>query len=373
MGFRTKIIIAIGLIICVIAVLAGVKGMQFKTMIDRGKSFAPPPETVSTVEARNESWQGTLSAIGSIRAAQGVDVTTELPGTIREISFESGAAVEEGAVLVRLDVSTEEAQLRSVDAQFNLARINLERVEKLRADNTVSEAELDTARSTLNQFKANADAIRAAIEKKTIRAPFAGLLGIRLVNLGQYLEAGKPIVSLQSLTPVFADFSLPQQELRRLQTGMPVHVGTDTYPDKVFEGTLTAINPDLDEVTRSVPLRATFENKERLLRPGMFAKVAVLLPEQQDMVIIPSTSVLSAPFGDSVFVVEQGTNSNLVVRQQFIKTGPARGDFVSVMNGLKSGEKIVSSGVFKLRNGLPVVENNSLVPPISTKPRPSDT
>jgi membrane fusion protein (multidrug efflux system) len=327
--------------------------------------------------ARKEKWQGKLTAIGSVTAVQGVTVTPEIAGIVREIAFESGAVVSTSNLLVRLDTSAEEAQLRALEAQEELARINLARERTLRTQNLVPQSELDTAEATLKQTQGNADNIRATIEKKTIRAPFAGRLGIRLVNLGQYLETGKPIVSLQSLTPVYAEFSLPQQELARLKTGMRVHVTTDAYPGRTFEGTLTAINPDLDAQTRSVGLQATFENPEQLLRPGMFARVEVLLPEEQTVLAVPATSVLSAPYGDSVYVVESQPGKDndkpgLAVRQQFIRTGTARGDFVSVESGLKPGERIVSAGIFKLRNGMSVVENNDLAPKNDLAPNPPD-
>jgi len=226
----------------------------------------------------------------------------------------------------------------------------------------------------LKQQQANADAIRATIEKKTIRAPFAGQLGIRLVNLGELLDVGKPIVSLQALSPVFADFSLPQQELARLKTGLAVRVSSDTYPDQHFDGTLTAINPDLDSTTRSVRLQATFENAEKQLHPGMFVRVEVIFPEEQTVLAVPATAILSAPYGDSVYVIESNrTNSTLVARQQFVRTGRSRGDFISVETGLKAGDRVVSAGIFKLRNGMPVQENNNLVPKAVEKPSPSDS
>jgi membrane fusion protein (multidrug efflux system) len=258
------------------------------------------------------------------------------------------------------------------------ARVSAERARKLRADNTVSQAELDQAESTWKQNQANADAIRAAIEKKTIRAPFAGRLGIRLVNVGQYLDNGKPIVSLQSLSPLHADFSLPQQELARLKTDMHVRISTDTYPGRQFDGVLTAINPDLDAATRSVGLQATLDNPEQLLRPGMFARIEVMLPEaEQSVLVIPATSVFSAPYGDSVYVIESKPGKDgkpqSVVRQQFIRTGRTRGDFVAVETGLKPGDRVASSGVFKLRNGAPVVENNELAPKTAETPKPADS
>jgi membrane fusion protein (multidrug efflux system) len=374
---KLKIVAAVFIVLLIAGVLAGVKALQIQKLIAAGKSFAQPPETVSAVVAGEEKWRGSLPAIGSIAAVQGVTVTPELAGAVREIAFESGAVVAKGDLLVRLDTSFEEAQLRAVEAQTELARINLARSKSLRSDSMVSQLELDTAEATLKQTQANADAIRATIDKKTIRAPFAGKLGIRQVNLGQYLDTGKPIVSLQSLSPVYADFSLPQQNLSQLTNGMRVRLSTDAYPNRQFEGVLTAINPDIDENTRSVGLRATFDNADQSLRPGMYARLEAQLPEERTVLVIPATAVLSAPFGDSVYLIEtkastNGAKTGLVVRQQFIRSGLARGDFLSVESGLKSGDRIVSSGVFKLRNGMSVVENNSLSPKIEAAPQPAD-
>jgi len=373
-----KISLAVFIVLVVLGGLAGVKALQFKKLMDSGKDFTPPPESVSSTLVREEKWQGTLTAIGSIVAVQGVTITPEIAGIISEITFESGAVVAQGDLLLRLDTSLEKAQLRALEAQEELAKLNLTRERTLRSQNMVSQAELDAAEATLKQTEGNADAIRATIQKKTIRAPFAGRLGIRLVNLGQYMDTGKPIVSLQSLTPVYAGFSLPQQELARLKTGMSVRVTTDTYPGRKFEGTLTAINPDLDQSTRSVGLQATFANPDQLLRPGMFARAEVLLPEEQPVLVIPATAVLSAPYGDSVYVIESKPDKDkgkpqLLVRQQFIRTGQARGDFVSVDSGLKAGERIVSAGIFKLRNGMAVIESNDLAPKTEVAPRPSDS
>jgi membrane fusion protein (multidrug efflux system) len=375
---RTKIAIAIVAVLVIVGGLAGVKALQVKTLIAAGKSFAQPPETVSSVVVREEKWQSTLTAIGSVIAVEGVNVTTEIAGLIHEIAFESGAVVPKDAILVRLDTSSEEAQLRAVQAQLELARINLDRARKLRSENMVSQSDLDTAEATMKQYQANADAIQTTINKKTIRAPFAGRLGIRLINLGQYLDVGKPIVSLQSLSPIYANFSLPQQELAQLSAGMRVRLHTDAFPDQNFEGALTAINPDLDQATRSVGLQATFNNQEQLLRPGMFARVEVLLPEEKNVLVIPATSIVSAPYGDSVYVIESKSaqpdgKPGLSVRQQFIRTGRARGDFITVESGLKTGDRIVGSGVFKLRTGMSVVENNELTPKSSETPRPSNS
>jgi membrane fusion protein (multidrug efflux system) len=266
--------------------------------------------------------------------------------------------------------------LRAAEAQADWTRITAERTRKLQADNTSSKSELDQAEAGLKQADANADNIRATIAKKTIRAPFTGQLGIRLVNLGEQIAVGKGIVSLQSLSPVFADFTLPQQELEKISTGLSVRVTSDTFPDKHFEGEVAAINPDLDAATRSVRLRAKFANTDKLLRPGMFVRAEVLLPGDEKVLVIPATAVLSAPYGDSVFIIEPqpaAGKTNLVVQQKFIRTGRAQGDFVSVESGLKAGDKVVTAGLFKLRNGMAVVENNEIVPKTSNTPTPPNT
>lgn len=371
---KKRITISILIVFVVVAALAGVKALQIGALVKAADSMKLPPESVSSAVAREEKWQDSLAAVGSITAVQGVKMTAEIPGTVREIAFESGAVVAKGDLLVKLDTSSEEAQLRALEAQVELARTNLVRMQSLRTENTVSQAELDQAETTVKQFQANADNVQAIIDKKVVRAPFAGRLGIRQVNSGQYLEAGQAIVSLQSLAPVYADFSMPQQELARLKTGLPVQVTTDTYPGQAFPGTITAINPDLDPATRSVRVQATLENAEQLLRPGMFARIEVLLPDEQLVLAIPATSVLSAPYGNSVYVIEAGTNATggLVVRQQFVRTGRARGDYVSVASGLKAGERVASSGLFKLRNQMSVVVVNDVEPKSQRQPTPSD-
>ncbi len=372
---KRKIFIAAGIVVLIFVVLAGVKALQISAMISAGKSFVPPPETISSAVAHEEKWQDTLSAVGSINAAQGTTLASEVPGTVAEIAFESGATVNKGDLLVRLDTSSEEAQLRAAESQLDWAKVSAERFRQLRQQNAVSQSELDQAEAALKQAQANADTINVTIEKKTIRAPFTGRAGIRLVNLGESLDARKPIVSLQSLTPVYADFSLPQQDLAQLKTGLTVQISCDAYPDKIFEGTLTAINPDLDSTTRSVGLQATLENAEQLLRPGMFVRASVTLPQEQAVLAIPATAVLSATYGDSVFVIEQSTNSGggLVVRQQLIETGKSHGDFVSVKKGLKPGDRVASAGIFKLRNGVSIQENNEDTPKPSLSPKPSNS
>jgi membrane fusion protein (multidrug efflux system) len=367
-----KIIIGLVIVVGTAGALGLVKGLQIGTMIAAGKAFVPPPETISSAVAHEEKWQDTLSAVGSVNAAQGVIVSPEFAGTVTEIAFESGATVNQGDLLIKLDTSSEEAQVRAAEAQVQLAKLNLERTQKLRADSTVSQSELDQADATLKQNQANADAIRATIEKKNIRAPFAGRLGIRLVNLGEQLDVGKGIVSLQALTPVFVDFSMPQQNLSQLQTGLVVQVTSDSYPGTNFTGELTAINPDLNAMTRSVQLRAKLENADQMLRPGMFVHVAVILPQAEAVLAVPATAILRAPFGDAVYLIEPqvaGGVTNLVAQQKFIRTGRMHGDFVSVESGLKAGDRVVTSGLFKLHNGSTVQENNGA----SESPQPSLT
>jgi membrane fusion protein, multidrug efflux system len=371
-----KIIAAVALVLLVAGALVGIKALQIKTLAAAAKGFAPPPEAVAVATVHQEQWQGTLTAIGSITAVQGVTITPEIAGIVAEISFESGAVVAKGDPMVRLDTSSEEAQLRAVEAQLDLARLNLEREKSLRKENMVSQADLDTADATMKQTQANADTIRATIAKKTIRAPFAGRLGIRQVNLGQFVDVGKPIVWLQTVNPVYADFALPQQEMAQLTNGLPARLQIDAYPDRPFKGVLTAVNPGLDQVTRSVGLRATFENPDQLLRPGMFVRVELLLPEHQDVLVVPATSVQRAPSGDSVYVVEADGaegKGGLKVRQQLVKLGQERGDFISIQTGLNKGDRVVSAGQFKLRTGMAVVEENSVVPKAAEAPRPSDS
>jgi membrane fusion protein (multidrug efflux system) len=368
-----NLFIGIAIVLVVLAAIAGPKVFQIRTLIAMPKPVESA--TVATAVVRAESWLDTLHAVGSISAAQGVMVAPEIAGQVTEISFESGAAVQQGDLLVRLDTSTEEAQLRAAEAQADWSKLNVERERKLQADKTVSQSEVDQADANWKQAEANADNIRATIQKKTIRAPFAGKLGIRLVNLGEQLDAGKGIVSLQSLSPIFVDFSLPQQDFAKLQLGLQVQALADAYPTNQFVGEISAINPDLDTDTRSVRVRAKFENAGELLRAGMFVSVTVILPQQQPVLVIPATAVLSNPYGDSVFkVVPDGENStNWVAEQAFIRTGRAQGDFVSVESGLKAGDRVATAGVFKLRNHLAIHENNELTPKASSTPTPPNS
>ena len=373
-----KIALTLVFVLVLVGALAGIKGLQFKTMFAQGANFAPPPETVTTAEVKRDTWQPTLTAVGSVAAVQGVMIGAEMSGTVKNIAFESGATVRAGELLVELDSSVEQAQLRSALASADLARLNLERARELREKKMMSQADLDSAEAQAKQASAQIDNIRAVIAKKTIRAPFAGRTGIRQVNLGQFLDNGAAIVTLQSLDPVYVDFALPQQNLAQLGAGMAVRVTTDAFPGQSFEGKLTAINPEVDAVTRNVRLQATLANPAGKLRPGMYANVVANLPRTERVLVIPATAVLYAPYGDSVFVVEDKKDEKTgaagkVLNQKFVRLGKARGDFVVVTSGLDAEQTIVTTGVFKLRNGMSVVIDNKLAPSFQLAPRPANS
>jgi membrane fusion protein (multidrug efflux system) len=297
---------------------------------------------------------------------------------VARIDFTPGAWVKAGSVLLQQDISSEEAQLKAAEAEAALAKVNFERLRLLVETNAVSKAAYDDGEAKHKQAMAQADTIRAAIAKKTIRAPFSGRLGIRLVNLGQILKEGEPIVSLQAMDPIFVNFMLPQQELAKIQPGFAVRITSDALPGKAMTGKITAINPQADNATRNVRVQATATNKEERLHPGMYATVAVVLPGKNQVLTIPATAVLPAPYGDSVFVVEERKDektgkSGLAVRQQFVRLGERRGDFVAVVSGLGAKATVVSSGVFKLRNGQAVVVDNGLNPKFNLKPKPDNS
>ena len=365
--------VILGLLI-LIAALAAIKAMQIRAMVDQGKKFVPPPETVTSAVARAESLEMALTAVGSLAAVQGVTVGAELPGKVGEIAFEPGAKVKKGDLLIRQDTSSEEAQLSGAVAQAILMQTVVERDAKMLAEQIISQAVYDTDAANHEQAKAQANNLRATIGKKTIRAPFSGRLGIRQVNLGQILREGDPIVTLQSLDPIYVNFTLPQQQLPRLTPGMPVRVTSDALPGLVIHGRITAVNPLVDAETRNVQVQTTVGNLGEKLRPGMFVNVAVGLPVRQKALVIPATAVLYAPYGDSVFVIADDTQrkGGKTLRQQFVRLGEKRGDFVAVTNGLKEGESIVSTGVFKLRNGQAVVVDNRLAPSFKKAPTPEN-
>ncbi|MCU7871750.1 MAG: efflux RND transporter periplasmic adaptor subunit [Candidatus Thiodiazotropha sp. (ex Codakia rugifera)] len=373
-----KLFLAVVVVSLVIGGIVYTKLGQFTAMGEATENMVMPPETVTATVVSEDEWEQIVRATGSVRAAQGVTVSAEIGGRVAEISFESGAQISAGDVLLQMDTATEDAQLASALATAALARTELARIRKLIKRNVTSADELDQAEAQVKETAAQVGVIRAAIAKKTVRAPFAGHLGLRQVNLGEILKEGTAIVSLQNLDPVHVDFSLPQRELARLTTNMKVRVASDVAPGEIFEGKLIAVNPEVDPVTRNVRVRTLAANPGGQLRTGMFASVEVVLPQSRHVLSVPATSVLYAPFGNSVFVIdeqqdEQSGEKSKVLRQQLVQLGEARGDFIEITKGLKPGETVVTSGVFKLSAGTQVVIDNTLAPKASLDPQPSES
>jgi len=353
---------AIAGLIVLVVLLLGIKVMQIVKMASSPRVM--PATTVTSAVVKEEDWAPRLSAVGTVSAVQGATLSTDLAGTVAEVKFESGGEARKGDVLVKLVASQEEADLE-------LARNDLARARDLAARKVISKAELDAAESKFKQKE-------GVVRHKEVRAPFDGQLGIRQVNVGQMIKEGQQVVALTALDPVYVDFALPQQELAKLSTGLEVVVRSDAISGREFKGKLTAMNSNVDNVTRNVTLQASLENPDHALRPGMFAKVEVSLPEKHKALVVPGSAISYAPFGDSVFVIETKKDEKTgkesqSIRQQFVKVGEARGDFVSINDGLKGNETIVSTGVFKLRNGMPVTINNDLAPKPQLNPTPVDS
>ena len=376
MKTRTRLWIGIvGGVLLVIGLLGGVKAAQIGSMIQAGKAFVPPPESVASAKVETVEWAATRPAVATLVAVRGVTLSAELPGLVREIGFASGTSVRKGAVLVKLDISAEEAQLASAAAEASLTHLSLERAQALRQAGSNAQADLDAAEARAKQADAAVQNLQAIIAKKTIRAPFDGRIAIRQVELGQVLSPGSPIASLQSVSPIHAEFWLPQQSLAQLRLGQRVTMRVDIFPSSSWDGEVTTINPEVDVATRNVRVRATFENPDGRLKPGMFANVEVVSSEKRQALVVPATAVIYAPYGDSVFVLEQkgeGAAKGLAARQRSVRLGERRGDFVEVLSGLSAGEAVVSAGAFKLRNGSAVAVNEALTPAAEISPRPAD-
>jgi membrane fusion protein (multidrug efflux system) len=359
-----------------IAALGALKFWQIQEAIGHAAAFQPPPEAVTTIAAQQEEWPTTLNAIGTVAAVQGVTVSADLPGLVGRIAFESGQWVREGDVLVQLDTRQEQAQLTAAEAERDLARLNFDRMESLVNEGAISRAEYDQAAAEQKRTEAMAGEIRATIARKTIRAPFAGLLGIRQVNLGQYLSAGDAIVPLQALNPIYVNFGVPQQDARRASVGRKIRITSTDLGGAEFKGVVTAVNSVVDEATRNVQIQATLSNPQSKLRPGMFVQLEVTMGTNRRVVALPASAVSYAPYGDSVFVVSDlkkpDGETYRGVRQQFVKLEGARGDQVAVISGLQPGEEVVTSGTFKLRNGAAVLVNNDVKPSNQSAPRPED-
>jgi membrane fusion protein (multidrug efflux system) len=339
--------------------------------------YVPPPTAITTAQVKVESWQPQIHAIGTLAPVQGINVSADAGGPIVAIPVGSGAQVKKGELLVEIDTSVEVAQLASSEAAETLAKLERDRSRELRQKNTISQAELDSSEAKYNQAVAQAAALRATIERKRVRAPFDGRVGIRVVNVGQYVSPGQPLISLQQLDPIYVNFAIPQRQLPSLSLGQKINVTVDAYPGASFVGELSAINAEVDSSTRNIAVQATLPNASERRRPGMFAQVAVSLDQTETMVVVPATAVAYASYGNSVFIVEQMKGADgkdyLGVRQQPVRIGAARGDLIVITEGLKGGEQIASSGIFKLRNGLAVQVNNSVQPGSNPAPKPANT
>ena len=373
---KKRMVLMLLVIAVFLTAIGAVKYGQIKKGMAQQANFQMPPEAVTTVVAKKQDWAATLSAIGSVAAVHGVVVTSDLPGVVEKISFESGRTVRQGDLLVQLDTRQEAAQLAAAQAQSELAKLTVDRITGLRQTGIVAQADWDKADAELKQAQAKIGEIKATIARKTIRAPFGGILGIRQVNLGQYLEAGAPIVPLQSLDPIYVNFSVPQQDAARLTNGIQVKVKAENA-NTAATGKLTATDSLIDSATRNVQVQATFANPNGRLRPGMYVTASVDLGSATTIIPLPASAINYAPYGDSVYVVEemkdQKGKAYKGVRQQFVKLGPGRGDQIAVLDGLKPGEEVVTSGVFKLRQGASVQVNNKTMPENNPAPKPEDS
>jgi len=369
------------LVLVIVAALLGglgfVKYRQVETAIAMGASFAPPPTAVTTVVAKRETWPTTLEVIGTAAAIQGVTVGADLPGTVDKIHFESGQSVKEGDILVELDIRQEKAQLANIEAQRDLARIQYGRSEELVKAGVISKSEYDNAASQQKATEAQVGEIKASIARKTIHAPFSGILGIRQISLGQYLAAGQAIVSLQALNPIYVNFGVPQQDTPKMSIGRALQVTTTDLPGVVFNGKITALDSVVNEQTRNIQVQATFQNQAGRLRPGMYVQVELPLGKPRDVIPLPASAINYAPYGDSVFVVsdlkDQKGNTYRGVKQQVVKIEGSRGDQVAITSGLNAGDEVVSSGVFRLRNAAPVLVNNSVKPGNNPNAKPDES
>ena len=372
-----RMILMLTVTVAVLAVLGFLKFQQFQAAAAQAAGFQPPPEAVTTIVAQPEEWPDTLAVIGTTAAVQGVTVSADLPGLVARISFESGQSVRQGDVLVELDTREEQAQLAAAEAQRELARLNFERMQALVVDGAISRADYDRAAAEQKSSDARVGEIRAGIARKTIRAPFSGVLGIRQVNLGQYLSAGDPVVPLQSLHPIYVNFGVPQQDTARVRVGGRIRVTTDNLSGVEFTGRVTAIDSVVSPETRNVQVQATVPNPGGKLRPGMFVQTSVVTGATRSNVSLPASAISYAPFGDSVFVLADmkgpGGQTYRGARQQFVKLGPSRGDRVAVLSGVNPGDEVVTSGTFKLRNGAAVHVNNAVQPANSASPKLGDS
>ena len=391
--FSKRMVIMLIILAVVFGLIFGFKAFMSKMMNDFFDNMPQPAAAVSTYEVRQDNWASILEAVGTVNAVNGVNVTAQVPGEVEAIEFESGDSVKKGDVLIRLEAAADRAQLNALEATAGLARQEYDRYQRLFKQGTISRSELDNRRAQRDQAVAQAQAQREQLNYKTVRAPFDGVLGIRQVDLGQFLQAGTPVVSLNQLQPIFVDFALPEQELSRIEKGLKVRVTLDAYTDQQFEGEISAIEPGVSEATRNVSVQARFENEDNKLRPGMFASVDIQLPQSEDVVVIPRTAISYAPYGNAVFVLKdapqkgesdeneesdadsekKAEGADKIVKKRFVKLGRRRGDLVAVIDGLKPGEVVATSGLLKLRNDAAVTIENDVQPSADATPTPGNS
>ena len=370
-----KFLIVIAGFVLVALMLGAVKVAQIKEM--SSVSHVPPPTAVTTAAAEAVEWRTQIDSIGTLAPVEGVSVAADADGIVAKISVENGAAVKTGDILVELDASVEIAQLAAAQARADLSRVNYDRAKDLFDRNATSKSEFDLADATQKQAIADMAAINAQIAKKQVRAPFDGRVGIREINPGQFVARGRSLLPLQKLNPIFVNFGIPQRNLPALAPGQSVDVKVDAFPGRVFKGRITAVNSEVDASTRNISVQATLENPNEVLRSGMFARVSVEMSAGEPLVVVPSTAIAYASYGNSIFIVEKikdkAGNEFLGVRQQFVKLGTTRGDLVAITEGVKPGEVVVTAGVFKLRNNVPVQVNNVVQPTSDATPKPANT
>ncbi len=368
-----KSLVTLAVLLVIIGALAGVKVTQFKTMIAAGKNMVMPASSVTTAAAEYQEWNPVIKGVGNVVAVQGVTVTTETPGKVVKIHFESGKEVEEGQILVELDASTERAQLNSSIASADLAKISVTRARELFEKEAIAKSELDAAEAQFTEAEAMVQNLRALLAKKVIRAPFSGRIGIRQVNLGQFVGSGQEVVTLQSVDPIYVDFYIPQQKLSKVAPGYVVEVSTDDTGIDPLVGEVSAVAPEVDRATRNVLVRATLSNPDGAFRPGMFVEAEVLQPESRKVLVVPATSIIFAPYGNSLFVAEKNESGDgLVAAQRFIRLGETKGDYVEITNGIEAGDEVVTTGGFKLRNGMSIEVHNEKGLEYSADPKPVD-
>jgi membrane fusion protein (multidrug efflux system) len=373
-----RMIIMLVLMAALVGGLGFLKYRQVESAIAAGASFQIPATSVTTVIAKRETWPATLSVIGTAAAIQGVTVSADLPGTVDKIHFESGQWVSEGDILVELDTRQEKAQLANAEAQRDLARVQYGRSEQLSKAGVISKSEYDNAAAQQKATEAQVNDVKAAIARKTIHAPFSGVLGIRQISLGQYLAAGQAIVSLQSVNPIYVNFGVPQQDTQKMKIGRGLRVTSTDLPGEAFSGKITALDSVINEQTRNIQIQATLQNQGGKLRPGMYVQVELPLGQPRDVIPLPASAINYAPYGDSVYVVtdikdEKTGKTYRGVRQQIVKIEGSRGDQVAITSGLNNGDEVVSAGVFRLRNASPVEINNTVQPSNSPKPNPEES